>query len=274
MSGLPAPADTAEESALPLYCEERGSGPPLVFWHGWGMNLRVFDAFAASLADRHRCLLVDLPGHGRSPWRAGLDEGGQLRSLLGTLPAHSVIVGWSLGAQFALRAASVAADRLRALVLLNATPRFMNAPDWPCGLPAATVQHFAQQLTRDSAQTIGDFLELQVRGGRDAAGIASRLREALATHGHAAPEALAAGLRLLETADLRATATHVALPTLIVSGQHDRITSPAASFALAELLGNARHLHLARAAHAVFLSHADEVRQALLQFTSALPAVP
>jgi pimeloyl-[acyl-carrier protein] methyl ester esterase len=262
----------ADPRTAPLYREERGSGPPLVFWHGWGMNLRVFDALAGSLTDHHQCVLVDLPGHGRSPWRDGIDEAEQLRSLLDTLPAKSVLVGWSLGAQFALRAAEVAADRLRGLVLLHATPRFMNAPDWPWGFPAATVQEFAQHLARDSAGTIADFLDLQVRGSRDAAGIAARLRAALAAHGPALPAALAAGLRLLETSDLRAVAARVTLPTLIVSGQHDRITPPAASLALAELLGNTRHLKVPRAAHAAFLSHADEVREALLQFTSGLPA--
>jgi pimeloyl-[acyl-carrier protein] methyl ester esterase len=259
---------------VPLHREARGSGTPLVFWHGWGMNLGVFHTFTDTLTDRHRCVLVDLPGHGRSPWRSDLDETAQLLSLLDTLPTHSVLVGWSLGAQFALRAAAVAADRLRGLVLLHATPRFMSAPDWPHGLPASTVRHFAQQLACDSGRTMADFLELQVRGSRDADAITLRLRAALAAHGHAGFEALAAGLRLLETTDLRAMAARVTLPTLIVSGQHDRIAPPAASFALAELMGNARHLHLPRAAHVAFLSHADEVCQALRQFTSELPAAP
>jgi pimeloyl-[acyl-carrier protein] methyl ester esterase len=265
------PAATGPRPA-PLYREERGSGPPLVFWHGWGMNLRLFDALAGSLADCHRCVLVDLPGHGRSAWHEGIDDDAQLRSLLDTLPANSVLVGWSLGAQFALRAAGVAADRLRGLVLLHATPRFMNAPDWPWGLQADTLRQFVRRLARDSDGAIAEFVDLQVRGGRDANSIAARLRAALAAHGHAEPEALAAGLRLLETSDLRAAAARVTLPTLIVSGQHDRITPPAASFALAELLGNARHLNVPRAAHAAFLSHADEVREALLQFISGLPS--
>ncbi len=55
-----------------LYRETRGAGPPIVLLHGWAMNLRVFDALAGALAHTHEVTTIDLPGHGRSPWRAGL----------------------------------------------------------------------------------------------------------------------------------------------------------------------------------------------------------
>ena len=48
----------------------------MVLLHGWGMNLRVFDGCAAALATTHRVTAIDLPGHGRSPWRAGLTPAG------------------------------------------------------------------------------------------------------------------------------------------------------------------------------------------------------
>ena len=62
-----------------LHTETSGSGPTIVLWHGWGMNLRVFDALRAALSADFQVIAVDLPGHGRSDWPGALDADGQLR---------------------------------------------------------------------------------------------------------------------------------------------------------------------------------------------------
>ena len=51
-----------------LHYELRGRGRDLVLLHGWGMNLRVWDELARTLARRFRVIAIDLPGHGRSDW--------------------------------------------------------------------------------------------------------------------------------------------------------------------------------------------------------------
>ena len=59
-------------NALALHIERSGSGAPLVLWHGWGLNLRVFDSLRGALGATGvswRTEAVDLPGHGLSPWR-------------------------------------------------------------------------------------------------------------------------------------------------------------------------------------------------------------
>ena len=53
------------------YRESGGrDAPALVLLHGWGLNVRVWDTLGAALEGRFRLIAVDLPGHGRSPWRA------------------------------------------------------------------------------------------------------------------------------------------------------------------------------------------------------------
>jgi len=49
---------------MKLCVERSGTGPPLVLWHGWGLNLRVFDELRAELASEFELIAVDLPGHG------------------------------------------------------------------------------------------------------------------------------------------------------------------------------------------------------------------
>ncbi|HVS78290.1 MAG TPA: alpha/beta fold hydrolase, partial [Steroidobacteraceae bacterium] len=132
-----------------LYTEVRGSGPTLVLLHGWGLNVRVWDGFAAALCGRFRIVAVDLPGHGRSPWdaeRSSLDgQAAQIRETVAGLADEYSLLGWSLGGQIALRLAAgqnAAGERARPpaagvgrLVLIATTPRFIAGSDWPHGTP-------------------------------------------------------------------------------------------------------------------------------------------
>ena len=255
-------------NSLALHIERSGRGAPLVLWHGWGLNLRVFDSLRGALGSAGapwRTEAVDLPGHGLSPWR---DEGSDavLARLVESLPHGCTLLGWSLGGQFALRAALAAPERVARLVLVGATPRFTSAPGWPQGQPPESLSLMQSRLAEDYRRTVGEFLELQVRGSRDAAQAGAALRAALLRHGEAEPEALAAGLDWLAQHDLRDSLARVTQPALVIAGQHDRVTPPAASEALAAALPRARYLQLARAAHAPFLSHPTEFLAALLGF--------
>jgi pimeloyl-[acyl-carrier protein] methyl ester esterase len=245
--------------------EVTGTGMPLVLWHGWGMNLRVFDSLRDSLAATHRVFAVDLPGHGRSAWPQSGSLTTQLELLLETVPENAVLLGWSLGSQLALRAARSAPERIRALVLLNATPRFVAGADWAHGVSAAVLEQFASGLLHDHSQTLSDFFDLQLRGS--GAGARQReLREAVSGHGAAVPAALAAGLQLLSVSDLREDASAIRVPTLVIGGQHDRVTPPAAARALAKIIPGARHVEIPRAGHAPFASHPAQLLAALHEF--------
>lgn len=280
MSGTPAAAHGSSAPAA-LYVEHSGRGQPVVFWHGWGMNLRVFDALRATLAPDYRTCAVDLPGHGRSAWRA--TRGGAapphcamlddlLQPLLATLPDNSTLVGWSLGGQLALRAAMLAPQRVARLVLIATTPRFARAPDWPHGVEEGLLQQMRSRLERDYPGMISDFLELQLRGSRDAPQLLQALRVALRTHGEALPAALLAGLDALAQTDLRSLLPSIQQPALVIGGQYDRITPPQGAEALAGMLRAGRYRQYARAAHAPFLSHSAEFAALLRAFISGSEA--
>ena len=192
----------------------------------------------------------------------------------------------------AARAASI--DRL---VLIATTPRFVTSPDWPYGTPPERLAQQAAGLRTDYRRTVSDFLELQVRGSADGAAALSQLRAALFAHGFprerpdsrqgmdgearhkridAEPrhkeaeepclDALGRGLELLRDTDLRPLLGDITLPTLVIAGQYDRVTLPAASHALADALPNARYMEIRRAAHAPFLSHLPQLSTLLEDF--------
>lgn len=272
-----------------LYTEVSGTGPALVLLHGWGLNVRVWDGLAAALRERFRIIAVDLPGHGRSAWlpqRSALAEQAALvRETVAEFTHEYSLLGWSLGGQIALRlvatlhaiaahSAAVPATVHR-LVLIATTPRLVAGPDWPHGAPPERLTAQAAGLRTDYRRTVSDFLELQVRGSASGAETLERLRAALFAHGDSGSEhtrepaflaALARGLELLRDNDLRPLLADVTLPTLVIAGQYDRVTMPAASHALADSLPDARYVEIRRAAHAPFLSHLPEISALISDF--------
>ena len=269
-----------------LYTEVSGSGPALVLLHGWGLNMRVWDGLAAALRDRFRIIAVDLPGHGRSAWlprRSSLEaQAAQVRETLAEITNGYSLLGWSLGGQLALQlvaaqnavAARSPAATVHRLVLIATTPRLVAGPDWPHGAPPERLTAQAAGLRTDYRRTVSDFLELQVRGSAGGAAALEQLQAALFAHGDPPPAAgerpllaaLARGLELLRETDLRPLLADVTLPALVIAGQYDRVTMPAASHALAASLPNARYVEIHRAAHAPFLSHLPQLSALIADF--------
>jgi len=131
---------------LVLHVREEGCGLPLVMLHGFGQDLSTFDAVVPLLSSRHRCIRVDLVGHGRSEKPS--DIGAymfdaicrQLHDLLGLLDARDcVLLGYSMGGRIALTYAERFGEELRGLVLESA------------GLGPATEGERAEARTRDAA---------------------------------------------------------------------------------------------------------------------------
>lgn len=50
-----------------LHVVDEGNGPPVVLLHGLASDLSRWEPVAELLRTDHRCVRVDLPGHGRSP---------------------------------------------------------------------------------------------------------------------------------------------------------------------------------------------------------------
>lgn len=254
-------------TALCIDRHNEGAGAlPLVCLHGWGMNLRVFDELRDALPGQESWA-IDLPGHGRSQWlpqRA--DFASQVEDVLAALPPRCVLLGWSLGGKLALEIARRAPQVVRALVLVAVSPRFAQAPDWPQGMNGDAVQAFTRTLEQDWRQTLSDFVWLQIRGSRNAEATQRRVQAALDHHGAPRPEALRADMQLLATVDLRAIVPVIRQPSLLIAGQNDRVVPPDATRWLAQALPDARFHQIARAAHAPFLSHVEEVALLLRPF--------
>jgi len=250
-----------------LHVEIRGSGPDVVLLHGWALHGGLWGPWIDRLADRARLHIVDLPGHGHSRWHDDVtDLAGLARQVFPALPRGATILGWSLGGMVALELARRHPQHVGSLVLLATTPRFVAGEGWEHGMRAAVLDGFARGLADDYRGTVRNFLALQTLGDENAAQALRTLRARLTAHGEPDPRALAAGLAILRKVDLRDALPRIAQPALVVAGEHDRLTPPAAARQLASLLPSARFHLVERAGHAPFLSHPDEVLREVLPF--------
>jgi pimeloyl-[acyl-carrier protein] methyl ester esterase len=244
---------------MTLHRETTGAGPDVALLHGWGLHGGIWQQLVDDLAPRCRVHVLDLPGFGRSPWDAGCgDLEGMARRVAAHLPARCSLVGWSLGGMVAMRIASLFPARVPRLVLVATTPRFVRHRSWPHAMDAATLAGFAAQLAQDWRGTVQDFLGLQVRGDEKQLETLRELRRIVFQHGEPSGAALAAGLEILRTADLRGELPRIACPALVYAGEYDRLTPPEAGAALAAALPDARLRLVARAAHAPFLAHREQ----------------
>jgi pimeloyl-[acyl-carrier protein] methyl ester esterase len=243
-----------------LHVEIRGEGPDLVLLHGWALHGGMWGPWLDDLAGQARLHLLDLPGHGRSPWSEGIrDLGGLAHAVFPHVPPGAALLGWSLGGMVALELARRHARHVRALVLIATTPKFLASPGWEHAMRPDVLEAFTQGLAGDYRGTVQNFLALQTRGDERARETLRLLRSKLASHGEPDPRALAAGLDILRGSDLRDVLPRIALPTLVIAGDHDRLTPPAAGRELAAALPAARFRLIERSGHAPFLSHPGEV---------------
>ena len=113
---------------IEMYVEERGTGEPLLLLHGFtgcgGDWKHVFDLDA--LARRHRLILPDARGHGRSTNPAARSPTAPapriVIALLDALELPRVrAIGMSLGGNTLLHVATTARERIEAMVLVSAT---------------------------------------------------------------------------------------------------------------------------------------------------------
>ncbi len=108
-----------------LYYESLGSGDPIVFVHGFGLDTRTWDEQFATFARRYRVIRYNMRGFGKSalPTTECYSHVQDLKALLDYLGiSHFTLVGHSRGGRFAIEFALTFKECLAKLVIADAVP--------------------------------------------------------------------------------------------------------------------------------------------------------
>lgn len=248
-------------------CSGATEAPVLVLLHGWGMHSGVWEGVLPMLTPHARVRCIDLPGFGRS---AGMSMPPSLESTTDILhevaPAQAVWMGWSLGGLVAMEMASRFPQRVSRLVLVAATPCFVQREDWPCAMPAEDFSFFADSVRQDPASALRRFLALQCQGSvssrQDLRFLQSCIAQAPAPSGNE----LEQGLALLQASDRRAAFVTLSSPVLCLLGEHDALVPAGVASALLSLRPSSAVRVVEGAAHVPFLSQPRACADAVLDF--------
>jgi len=251
-----------------LYCEDSGSGAPVVFLHGHGFDRRQWEPQVRALERRHRVICYDLRGYGRSsPPEEGqaflhADDLRQLMDALGIRRAH--LVGLSLGGFVVTDFIALHPDRALSATMAGGDLFDVPGPDEPWTAAAL-------------ARRRDEIAALKTAG---IAGFKRRWLEDLIAHGGSGREALRRPLwrmidewpawqplhvepRLLlgRSARRRLEGVRPAMPVLVVRGDREKI-----DLAIQALLPQADVVVIPDCGHVSNLEQADAFTAALTRF--------
>lgn len=250
-----------------MHIKKIGSGPDLVMLHGWSMHSAVWHELAEGLQQRFTLHLVDLPGHGQSDWQEGdLDLDVLLKNLAETLPEKAFYLGWSLGGLLSIAFANQYPQRVKKLILMAATPRFVQDKNWPCAVEQQVFEQFAENLDENQSQTLQRFLLLQARGAEQSRETIRQLTQQLA---HTTPpdaQALHKGLALLIETDMRQQLNDLNCPVQMILGDRDTLIPSDMISAVKQHKPDIDSVVLAGAGHAPFISQPRTCQQAIERF--------
>jgi len=242
--------------------------PDLVLLHGWCMSSRIWDQLLPRLRDCCNPWGVDLPNHGAAPAGAWpQDSASIVAAIRQQVPANAVWLGWSLAGLLVLQAA--ATQSLRALILLAASPRFVQAGDWP-GMPEADFSEFHQRFSADPEAALIGFQKLQY-GQRVLSSPAQQtLLAALTCPDKDRLPGLLQALAFLYAGDDRHRLGQIDCPALILGGSGDRLIPTEALSQTASMLPQSTLTLFPRAGHALMLEQPAAVSEAICGFLHAL----
>jgi 3-oxoadipate enol-lactonase len=111
-----------------LYVDDFGEGSPVVFWHSFLHHGGMWKPQAEALRSRHRVILIDAPGHGRSSAiHRPFDMEDCARAAIAVMDACKVeraaMVGLSWGGMVAMQLATMRPERLTGIAVFDTSCR-------------------------------------------------------------------------------------------------------------------------------------------------------
>lgn len=259
------------------YSDPRGRGTPILFVHGIAHNRSVWEKMASELPDGYRPILVDLRGHGESPWsvKAEYDLREYAVDLSGLLDdlriGRTFIVAHSLGGNVATLFASTNPERVLALVLVDTGP----------ALEATGTVHIADEIGNAlrSYASIAEFRDqlgmIHPNGDPEILDRLARASVVSRMDGRFEPAldpgVLGSGVQSTDLValerDLWSALAAISCPVLVVRGGVSAILNEkVANEMVDEVLTDGRLITLPDAGHAIMIDDGPGLRTAILDF--------
>jgi pimeloyl-ACP methyl ester carboxylesterase len=250
---------------------DRGDGIPILLLHGFPLDHTMWDAQIGALAQRARVIAPDIRGFGESPLAGADPEHGipmeqhadELAELLDFIGINqpAVVVGFSMGGYIAWQFVRKHSRRIRALVQCDT--RAIADSDEARGGRIKMADNVADWGSERVAEMMGPKL-FSARALETRPELMAEVRRVVK---NTSPAAIAAAQRgMAERPDATALLPTIQVPTLVLVGSEDAISTPAEMRTIAEAIPNAQFVEIPMAGHMTTMERPEEVSQALLAF--------
>ena len=247
------------ESGIQWYFQEKGEGEILLLIHGWSFDSSIWTKQIDFLSRDYKVIAIDLPGHGLSEYKAGVDIASDLLSLIKKTNYEDLtVIGHSFGGVLALKLVMQNPVLFKRLILVNSSPKFLNAGGVRLGLDDKDVlkmQDFLEDKYPEILLVFYRWLftekERKMSCFKDAWRLVSDRKQ------WPQKQALAYFLSMIEQTDLTGSLEEINIPTLIIYSSSDPICSEDAAKFMKERIKNST-LKRFEGGHLPFLMYEEE----------------
>jgi 3-oxoadipate enol-lactonase len=248
-----------------------GRGQPIVLVHGFPLDGRMWNAQIDALAATHRVITPDLRGHGQSLLQDTGDNAittmaqmaDDLAAMLAALALNEPVClcGLSMGGYVAWEFWRRHRDGLGSLVLCD-TRGAADTPEVIDVRHATAARLMAEDTSFLAEAMLPKLLAPETLSEHPA--VVTQLTAMIAENN---PLGLAAALRgMAARADASDWLAEIDVPTLVIVGEHDQISTVAEMRQIADALPDARFLEVPAAGHMPPMENAEVVNTALAEF--------
>lgn len=259
-----------------LYFKDWGSGPAVVFSHGYPLSSDAWeDQMLFLLQNGYRVIAHDRRGFGRSAQPAGGYDyntfADDLAQLVNALDLHdAAFIGHSMGGgEVARYVARHGQTRVSKVAFVSSvTPFLLQTPTNPTGAPKSVFDGFRAAVQADRSQWNIDVTTPYYSFNRAGAHVSEGLRQNYWRQGQATGIVAAyQALTAFSETDFRADLKTITVPTLVVHGSDDQIVPLEISGKLtAQLVPQAKLVVYEGGSHGLLHTDKDRLNADLLTF--------
>jgi class 3 adenylate cyclase len=227
----------------------------LVYIPGWVSHVEEiwqlprYARFLDRLTSFSRLIVYDKRGTGASDRlvsRLSLDE--QMDDLRAVLDAtgteRAALFGAQDGASIGIVFAATHPERTRALITFGTRARFLEAPDYPWGLPTAMIEPMLENMEhawadREANVSFATYINPGLRNDEETLDFMMHLARVSAS-----PDASRRQMEMYTGIDLRAVLPTIGTPTLVIARSNDSFYGPDHARFIAEHTPGARYVEL------------------------------
>ena len=245
---------------------EFGEGPAVVLLHAFPLDSRMFEPQAEALAGLRRLITPDYPGFGRSPHSPAQPDmryyAEGVRGLLDRLGLERAVLGGvSMGGYVVFECLRIFPERISGLILANTRPE----PD------SEEIKENRREMARRVAEEgVGVLIELQLRRLlapetlESNEKVVEKVRAMILENNPSGVVAALGAMR--ERPNATPLLGKIEVPTLVIGGAEDGLSSPEVTGAMAKKIPRSRHVTLPRAGHLANLEAPEDFNAALKEF--------